>query len=375
MRDVYVAGIGTTVFGAHEDTSLEALGARAVIDALRDAGLDRDAIEAAYVGHMSQGEVTGQRVLKELAIPEIPVTNVENACASGSSAFREAWIAVGAGMADVALVLGIEKLAGKGLLALKTRSFEDRVGHIMPGSYALAGERHMAEFGSTVQDLAWIASKNRTNGVANPKAMYRKGCSVEEVLASRRIAGPLTVLQCCGTASGAAAVVLVAGKRADSEARRTVRVRACALSSRMQWGEPEDLSIFLPTHRAARAAYEYAGIGPEEVDVVELHDAFSVGELLHYEGLMLCPRGHGAELVRTGATAIGGTVPVNPSGGLLARGHPVGATGVVQIAELVKQLRGTAEHHQVAGATVAVAQSQGGTGAGAGAAAVTILSR
>jgi acetyl-CoA acetyltransferase len=375
VRDVYVAGIGTTVFGAHEDTSLEALGARAVIDALRDADLGRDAIEAAYVGHMSQGEVTGQRVLKELAIPEIPVTNVENACASGSSAFREAWIAVGAGMADVALVLGIEKLAGKGLLALKTRSFEDRVGHIMPGSYALAGERHMAEFGSTVEDLAWIAAKNRTNGVANPKAMYRKGCSVEEVLASRRIAGPLTVLQCCGTASGAAAVVLVAGRHAHGEARRTVRVRACALSSRMQWGEPEDLSIFLPTLRAARAAYEYAGIGPEEVDVVELHDAFSVGELLHYEGLMLCPRGQGAELVRRGATAVGGAVPVNPSGGLLARGHPVGATGVVQIAELVKQLRGTAEHHQIAGATVAVAQSQGGTGAGAGAAAVTILSR
>lgn len=310
-----------------------------------------------------------------MAFPEVSVTNIENACASGSSAFREAWISVGAGMADVALVVGVEKLATKGLLAMKTQTFEERVGHIMPGSYALAGERHMAEHGTTIEDFAWIAAKNRNNGVANPKAMFRKGCTVEEVIASRKIAGPLTLLQCCGTASGAAAVVLVGGKAARSAARKAARVRACALSSKMQWGEPEDLSIFMPTNRAAKAAYEYSGISPEEVDIVELHDAFSVGELLHYEGLMLCARGKGADLVRSGATAVGGRVPVNPSGGLLSRGHPVGATGVVQITELVKQLRGTAEHHQVPGAKVALAQSQGGTGAGAGAAAVTILSR
>lgn len=374
MRNVYVGGIGATEFGAHENTSLEQLGARAVADALRDAGLDRNGIDAVYVGHMSQGEVAGQRILKDMAFPEVPVTNIENACASGSSAFREAWIAVGAGMADAVLVIGIEKLASKGLLALKTQTFEERVGHIMPGSYALAGERHMAEHGSRIEDFAWIAAKNRNNGVANPKAMFRKACTVEEVIASRKIAGPLTLLQCCGTASGAAAVVLVGGKAARSAARKTARVRACALSSKMQWGEPEDLSIFMPTHRAAKAAYEYAGIDPGDVDVVELHDAFTVGELLHYEGLMLCPRGGGADLVRSGATAVGGRIPVNPSGGLLSRGHPVGATGVMQLVELVHQLRGTAPHHQVPGAKVAVAQSQGGTGAGAGAAAVTILS-
>ena len=374
MRKVYVGGIGATEFGAHENTSLEQLGARAIVDALRDAGVDRNGIDAVYVGHMSQGEVAGQRILKDMAFPEVPVTNIENACASGSSAFREAWIAVGAGMADAVLVLGIEKLASKGLLALKTQTFEERVGHIMPGSYALAGERHMAEYGTTIEDFAWIAAKNRNNGVANLNAMFRKGGTVEEVIASRKIAGPLTLLQCCGTASGAAAVVLVGGKAARSAARKTARVRACSLSSKMQWGEPEDLSIFMPTYRAAQAAYEYSGIAPEDVDVVELHDAFTVGELLHYEGLMLCPRGGGAELVRSGATAVGGRVPVNPSGGLLARGHPVGATGVMQLVELVKQLRGTTEHHQVPGAKVALAQSQGGTGAGAGAAAVTILS-
>jgi len=374
MRKVYVGGIGATEFGAHENTSLEQLGARAIADALRDAELDRNGIDAVYVGHMSQGEVAGQRILKDMAFPEVPVTNIENACASGSSAFREAWIAVGAGMADAVLVLGIEKLASKGLLTLKTQTFEERVGHIMPGSYALAGERHMAEHGTTIEDFAWIAAKNRSNGVANPKAMFRKACTVEEVIASRKIAGPLTLLQCCGTASGAAAVVLVGGKAARGASRKKVRVRSCALSSKMQWGEPEDLSIFMPTYRAAKAAYEYSGIAPEDVDVVELHDAFTVGELLHYEGLMLCAKGGGAELVRSGATAVDGRVPVNPSGGLLARGHPVGATGVMQLVELVKQLRGSAEHHQVPGVKVALAQSQGGTGAGAGAAAVTILS-
>lgn len=374
MRSVYIAGIGATDFGAHQDVSVEQLGAHAVAEALRDAAIERSDVEAVYVGHMSQGEVAGQRVLKDMAFPEIAVTNIENACASGSSAFREAWIAVGAGMADVAIVLGMEKLAAKGLLTLKTQTFEERVGHIMPGSYALAGERHMAEHGSTIEDFAWIAAKNRTNGVANPKAMFRKACTVNEVIASRRIAGPLTLLQCCGTASGAAAVVLVAGKWARSAARRAAKVQACSLSSRMQWGEPEDLSIFLATQRAAKTAYEYAGIEPGDIDMVELHDAFSVGELLHYEGLMLCARGAGAELVRSGATAVGGRVPVNPSGGLLARGHPVGATGVVQITELVKQLRGSAEHHQVPNVKVALAQSQGGTGGGAGAATVTILS-
>jgi acetyl-CoA acetyltransferase len=230
----------------------------------------------------------------------------------------------------------------------------------------------MAENGTTIEDLAWIAAKNRNNGMANPKAMFRKQCTIDEVIASRKIAGPLTLLQCCAPASGAAAVVLVGGKAARSAASQAVRVRACSLSSRMQWGQREDLSIFLATNRAAKAAYDYSGIAPQDLNVVELHDAFSVGELLHYEGLLLCARGEAANLVRSKATAVGGSIPVNPSGGLLARGHPVGATGVAQIVELVKQLRGSAEHHQVPDTKVGLAQSQGGTGGGAGAATVTI---
>lgn len=372
MRDVFVVGVGMTAFAHHWDTSLEILGARAVAAALRDAGRSREDVQAAYVGHMSQGEVVGQRVLKEMAFPEIPVLNVENACASGASALREATIAVGAGVADVALVLGIEKLAQKGLLQLQHPPLEQRMGHIMPGSYALAGQRHMAEYGTTREHFAWISVKNHDAGVLNPLAMFRKPCTLDEVLSSRPIADPITLLQCCAPASGAAAIVVAASPRRDGPA---IRVRGCALASRMNRGTPEDLTIFEATARAARGAYEQSGVDPRDVDVVELHDAFTVGELLHYEGLMLCPRGEGGRLVDERVTALGGRLPVNPSGGLLSRGHPTGATGAAQIVELVWQLRGEAGPRQVPDPHVAVAQCQGGSGAGAGAAVVTVLTR
>lgn len=374
MQPVYIAGVGATAFAQHWDLKLEQLAARAVAAALKDAGVERDAIDYAYVGHMSQGEVVGQRVLKEMDFPEIPVVNVENACAGGGTAFREAWIAVGAGMADLVLVIGLEKMAEKGLLRLQTVSIEDRMGQVMPGSYALAGQRHMAEYGTTREELAWIAAKNRTNGVDNPNAMFRKACTVADVLASRAIVDPLTLLQCCAPASGAAALVLASQATAARLGRTQVKVRASALASRMNRGHAEDLTIFGATARAARSAYDYAGIGPKDVSVVELHDAFTIGEMLHYEGLGLCGRGESRRLVADEATAIGGTIPVNPSGGLLARGHPVGATGVVQLVELTKQLRGQAGPHQVEKPRVALAQCQGGTGAGAGAAVVSIIS-
>lgn len=374
MRPVFIAGVGATPFANHWELKLEQLAATAIAAALSDAGVDRNSVEYAYVGHMSQGEVVGQRVLKEMEFPEIPVINVENACAGGGTAFREAWIAVGAGIADLVLVLGIEKLAQKGLLRLQTVSIEDRMGQVMPGSYALAGQRHMAEYGTTREELAWIAAKNRTNGARNPRAMFRKSCTVAEVLESRAIVDPLTLLQCCAPASGAAAVVLASRSMAKRLGKSKVMVRSSGLASRMNRGVAEDLTIFGATARAARQAYEWAGIGPADVSVVELHDAFSIGELLHYEGLELCARGESRRLVSEQATAVGGRVPVNPSGGLLARGHPVGATGVVQLVELALQLRGEAGATQVDKPRVALAQCQGGTGAGAGAAVVSLMS-
>lgn len=376
MRSVHVIGAGMTRFAHHWDVSLERLGAEAVIAAMKDAGLGRDRIDAAYVGHMSQGEVVGQRILRELDFPPIPVTNVENACASGGSALREAWIAVAAGVADAALVIGVEKMASKGLLALRHRSTSQRMGQVIPGSYAIAGVRHMAEYGTTREQFAWISVKNHANGVQNPYAMFRKPCSLEEVLASRPIADPITLLQCSAPSSGAAAVVVTSAKLARAgRTSRAVRVLASEVVADMDRGMAEDFTVFSATKTAARRAYERAGVGPRDLDVVELHDAFTVGELLHYECLELCAPGEGGRMVDENATALDGSIPVNPSGGLLSRGHPTGATGVAQVVELTWQLRGTADGRQVEGARIGLAQCQGGSGRGNGAASVAILAR
>lgn len=376
MRPVYVTGVGMTAFGHHWKVSLEVLGARAVSEAVADAEMQRHEIESVYVGHMSQGELVGQRILREMEFPEVPVLNVENACASGASALREAWIAVGAGVVDTALVLGIEKLAHKGLLNFQNPTLEQQMGFIIPGSYAIAGQRHMAEYGTTAEQFAWISVKNHANGALNPLAMFRNQCRLDEVLASRVIAEPLTLLQCCASASGAAVAILSCASIARRrKTPRPIRLLVSSLASRINRGTAEDLTVFEATARAAKVVYEWAGIGPEDVDVVELHDAFTVGELLHYEGLELCTRGEGGRLVDERATELGGRIPVNPSGGLLSRGHPVGATGVAQIVELVSQLRERSGPRQVDGARTGLAQCQGGVGPGTGAAVVTMLSR
>lgn len=365
-----------TPFGYHWDTSVEQLGADAIIEALRDADLGREKIGAVYVGHMSQGEVVGQRILRELDFPSICVVNVENACASGATAFREAWISVAAGVVDVALVLGVEKIAKKGLLDTRHRTADQRMGQIIPGSYAIAAQRHMAEYGTRREQYAWISVKNHDNGARNPLAMFRKPCTLEEVLCSRPIADPLTLLQCSAPASGAAAIVIASAAHARRRGTpAAVSVLWSEIVADMNRGIPEDSTVFGPTALAAQRAYQKAAVGPADLDVVELHDAFTVAELLHYETLGLCERGDGGRLVDDRATELGGKIPVNPSGGLLARGHPTGATGAAQIVELVWQLRGSAESRQVEGALLGLAQCQGGVGRGNGAAAVTILAR
>ncbi len=376
MRAAYITGVGMTPFGTHWDIPVEHMGAEVTIAALKDAELRREEIGAVYVGHMSQGEMAGQRILRDLDFPPLPVINVENACASGASALREAWIAVAAGVVDTALVIGIEKMAQKGLLRMQHRTLDQAMGQIIPGSYAISAQRHMAEYGTRPEQFAWISVKNHDNGADNPYAMFRKRCTLDEVMNSRPIADPLTLLQCSAPASGAAAVVVVSA--AVARRRRTpkpLKILWSEVVAEMNRGVPEDYTIFGATAAAAARAYERAAVSPRDVDVVELHDAFTVGELLHYEALGLCGRGEGGRLVDTRATAVGGSIPVNPSGGLLSRGHPTGATGVAQLVELAWQLRGTAGPRQVAGARVTVAQCQGGVGRGSGAAAVTILAR
>lgn len=373
MRRVGIAGVGLTPFDKHEGVPVERLVHRAVLDALADADVELGTISAVFAAHLYQGEVFGQRMLKGLRAPEVQFVNVENACAGGSTAVREAWLSVGRGEHNAVLVIGAEKM-DRGLINFVGADLELTLGNTAPAQYALAGQRHMHEYGMEPSDFAAIAVKSRRHGALNPHARFREEVTLEEVLESRPIADPLTLLQCCRNGSGAAALVVAIPQRCPPRPTNAW-IEGSAVRAWMGDANQRDLTSFGATRPAADAAYEVSGIGPGDVDVVELHDAFSVGELLHYEGLGLCPKGEGARLVREGDTALGGRVPVNVSGGLVSKSHPVGATGVAQFAELTWQLRGEAAGRQVEGARVALAHSQGGTGLESGATCVTLLSR
>jgi benzoylsuccinyl-CoA thiolase BbsB subunit len=373
LRKVGVIGVALVPFDNYEDVSAEDIARPAVIRALQDAGLGRSDIEAAFFSHLYQGEVFGQRLLRGLGFPEISILNLENACASGSSAVREAWLALAAEQFEVALVVGVEKMS-RGLINFVTADVELTLGNVAPAQYAMAARRHMHEYGTPPEAFGGIAVKSRWHASLNPNARYRDPVSIEEVMKSRPIAEPITLLQCCRNGSGAAAVVLASEQWCRAHGTKPIWIRGVGLSSFISDNQTRDLTNFGATRAAAHAAYEMAGIGPEELDVVELHDAFAPGELLHYEGLGLCPKGEGARLVADKATSLGGPIPVNVSGGLLSKSHPLGATGAAQFAELTWQLRGTASGRQVEDAQVALAHSQGGTGLEAGATAVTILS-
>jgi acetyl-CoA acetyltransferase len=374
LRRAAILGVGLTPFDKHEGVSVETLAQRAILAALADAGVALAEVQAVFAAHLYQGEVLGQRVLRGLRAPQVAIVNVENACAGGSTAFRQAWLSVGIEEHDLVLVVGVEKM-DRGLINFVGADMELSLGNTAPAQYALCGQRHMFEFGSTAEDFARVAVKSRRHGALNPNARFREEVTLEEVMASRSIAEPMTLLQCCRNGSGAAAVVIGAEAYCNRRSGSKVWIEGSGLRAWMGDANPRDLTSFGATGPAAHAAYEQAGIGPEDVDVIELHDAFTAGEFLHYEGLGLCPKGGAARLVRDGTTALGGRVPVNVSGGLLSKTHPVGATGVAQFAELVWQLRGEAEGRQVEGARVALAHSQGGTGLEAGATCVTILTR
>jgi len=373
-RRVGIIGVGMVPFDKYEDVLVEDIARPAVIAAMRDSGLERREIDAAFVSHLYQGEVLGQRILRGLRFPEITITNIENACAGGSSAVRQAWLSIATGEHDRVLVIGAEKM-GRGLISFVSADVELTLGNTAPAQYALAARRHMHEFGTTPQAFAGIAVKSRHHAALNPNARFRDRVTLDEVLGSRTIADPITLNQCCRNGSGAAALVLASEAECAKRGGPKIWIESSALASVMSDKEQRDLTSFGATRTAAHQAYEDAGIGPEDIDIVELHDAFTTGELLHYEGLGLCPKGRGEQLVMDAATTLGGPVPVNVSGGLLSKSHPLGATGVAQFCELVWQLRGEAEGRQVESAKTALAHSQGGTGLEAGATCVTILSR
>jgi acetyl-CoA acetyltransferase len=393
MRQVAVIGAGMTRFGKHVERSMKDLAREAVEGALRSAGVEKDAIEAAAVGNAVAGLITGQEcvrgqvVLREMGIGGIPVINTENACASASTAFHLAWLYVASGMCDVVLAVGMEKLfhpdkkrtfqaIGSGIdveLAdefARQMSGEQSAGagearSVFMDYYANLARQHMTRYGTTREQFARIAAKNHTNGSLNPHAQYQTPRTVAEVLAAPMIAEPLTRMMCSPIGDGAAAVLVTTAEKARQLTTKPVLVRASVL------GSSEDHAPDAPNivAKVARKAYTMAGIGPQELHVVEVHDATAPAELLAYEDLELCCTGEGGRLIDDGVTALGGRVPVNPSGGLLAKGHPVGATGVAQVAEIFWQLRSEAGKRQVFGAQVGLTENGGGVIRGENAAA------
>lgn len=355
---VLVYGVGVSDFGRQPFTPATALVATAIEQALADAGVD--AVDAVYFGTVYGEMGSAQRALHRLGITEIPIVRVENACASGTTAFHEARAAVDAGRYERVLAVGVEHMTSRfdrGAIAPDATDAEGASGMALPALYAMSATRYVEHYGVDPAALAQVAVKNRRHGTLSDHAQFRSEVTVEEVLESRMIAEPLTLLQCSPISDGAAAAVL-GPPRGNG---RDVRIRASALRSGALWdhrnGRVWGYDIVAAT---ARDVADEAGVDVTDADLFEVHDAFTIGEVVTTEALGLAPEGEGARLVVDGGTALGGRSPVNPSGGLLSRGHPLGATGLAQIAEAVWQLRGEAGARQVDGAANAVVETMGG---------------
>lgn len=362
MTGVEVVAAAMVPMGRHRASSYTGLGVPPVRAVLREAGCEASEVDAMFCGHAYGGMLTGQRVAKTVGIGGVPIVNVDNACSGGATALHQAVRSITSGEHELVLVLGIDKLTqfGGGTLPLVAEDWEVQQGLVMPALYAMRARRFLAERGATVADLARISVKARDHGSRNPYAQYRTPVTEEEVLASRPIAGPLTLLQCCPTGDGAAALLLASEERARSIGRPTIRVRASVLHSGSPVEGFRDMLRPQITYDSAAEAYEQAGIGSDDLDVVELHDAFTIAELVYYEALGLCEEGGALGFARRGAATYGGEVVVNPSGGLLAKGHPVGASGAAQVVELYWQLTGQAGERQVAGARWGLSHVTGG---------------
>ena len=394
MRNVAVVGAGMTRFGKYLDRGLKELAREAVEGALESAGVDKSALQVAVVGNAAAGLVTGQEMvraqvmLREMGLGGIPMVNTENACASSSTAFHLAWLYIASGMYDVALALGVEKLYHED----KKRSFAaigaavdveimqkivaaasaDRkpAGDGKEGGAAGAGESrslfmdlyaalardHMRRYGTTKEQYARVAEKNHFNGSLNPHAQYRERYTVEEILASPPVAEPLTRLMCSPIGDGAAGIVLCSEEKARQLTTKPLWVRASVLTTGQDHG-PDDPGI---GDRAAAAAYEMAGLGPNDISMAEVHDATAPAELFLYEEMGFCRRGEGGRFIDSGDASLGGKLPVNTSGGLISKGHPIGATGTAQIYEVFLQLREEAGERQVKGAKVGLTENGGG---------------
>ena len=362
MRDVAVVGATMLKFGRYPDKDVVTLASEAAIGAMKDAGCSIKDVEIVVSGNLYQSNaMIGQRIMKEIGATGVPVINVANACATGSTAFREAWMAVASGAYDVAMAVGSEQMGKMGLLgadsASREYSTEGVMGTgLMPGVFGQAGVEHMRKYGTTQEQFAKVAVKNHEHGVHNPYAQYQKETPLEEVMTARPIAWPNTLYMCCPTGDGAAAAILMSADKAKQYTTKPVWVAASVLTSDpYSERNPTMFDINTLTRNAAKEAYTKAGIGPEDLSQVELHDCFATAELLHYENLQLCGEGEAGRMIDEGATRIGGKIPVNASGGLLSKGHPLGATGVANIVEIVWHLRGEAGARQVEGSKAGLA--------------------
>lgn len=396
MGRATIVGAGMTRFGKFPDRTVRDLAEEAARTAMDDAGVTAADVQRVFFGNAVSGLITGQEMirgqiaLRDLGLGPIPVLNVENACASGSSAVHQAVTSIEAGQSDLVMVVGAEKLTHED----KRRSFEaigtavdlerlEQLERDLYGDepaadgdrsffmdvYADMAKRYMDRSGATEADFAAVAVKSHDHAATNPIAQYRDAVTVEQVLSSRHISGPLTLLMCSPIGDGAAALLLASEERAEQMRADAVKVAASVLVSGL--GTDDD-----PAGIGARQAYEQAGLGPDDVDVVEVHDAAAPAELIMYEELGLCGPGEGPKLLASNETRIGGRVPVNPSGGLISKGHPVGATGVAQLVELTEQLRGRCGERQVEGARVALAENGGGyLGPHPAAVTITMLQR
>lgn len=410
MTTVYVIGVGMTRFGKFMERTVKDLAAEAFGAALKDAGVESKALEAAYVSNSfwgmfsEQHSIRGQVMLNPLGIKEIPIINTENACAGASTALNLAYAAIKAGQCDLALALGAEKISHADKMlsfrsyasCLDVEEFPNKIGELMQlvkslpleipeeseagegrsifmDIYALGARWHMSEYGSTQRQMAVISSKNHEHGSLNPYAQYRKRMSVEEVLQDRPIAYPFTRSMCSPVGDGAAAVVVCSERYLAKHGRnRAVKIAASVLGTGRERLLEEDHIGKIVSGKA----YRIAGVGPEDIDLAEVHDATAFGELLQTEVLGFCPPGEGGPLAESGATSLGGRIPVNVSGGLECRGHPIGASGLAMVYEAVTQLRGEAGPRQVEGARIGLTENGGGfIGAEEAAAAVHIFEK
>jgi benzoylsuccinyl-CoA thiolase BbsB subunit len=379
MREVVVIGVGQSAFGKFPEKSAISLGREAVMAALEDSGVRPKDVQVAYASRLYDGSTTAQAILKEVGITGLEMVNVENACGGGSTAFRGVWKEIADGHYDIGIALGVESMttsptAGKMIQPAK-EDFEGRIGSTMPAVFAMIARRQMEQFGTTPEDFALVSVKNHHHGCLNPFAQYKKEFSIEEILNSRMITDPITLLMCCPQTDGAAAAILCAADMARRYNTHAIRIAASVLMSGDYKFRQKDITVSPLCKKTAKMAYEMAGVGPEDLGVIELHDAFANEEILRYEDLSLCGIGEGTRMLRDKDTWIGGKLPVNPSGGLLSLGHPLSASGIRVMAELVLHLRGQAGERQTPNAKVGLAHMLGGPVAGieAGVCSIHIL--